>query len=125
MSAAENIATAQRGYAAFGAGDAEAAMADLTDDIEWITPGNSAISGITHGKQELGANWAQLAEKGFTTTPQHWYADEERVVVLTQTSLAGETADTVDVLTFNADGKVSKFQTAGDTALFERVFGSK
>lgn len=125
MSAAENIATAHRGYAAFGAGDAAGAMADMADDIEWITPGNSAISGTTHGKQELGANWAQLAEKGFTTSPQHWYADEERVVVLTQIALAGESADTVDVLTFNADGKVIKFQTAGDTALFERVFGSK
>ena len=45
--------------------------------------------------------------------------------MLTQTALAGETADTADVLTFNADGKVTKFQTAGDTALFERVFGSK
>jgi len=63
MSAAENIATAQRGYAAFGAGDAAGAMADMVDDIEWITPGNSAISGTTHGKQELGANWAQLARR--------------------------------------------------------------
>ena len=82
MSAAENIATAKRGYAAFAAGDAAAAMADMVDDIEWITPGNSAISGTTHGKQELGGNWAKLAEKGFTTSPQHWFADEERVVVL-------------------------------------------
>jgi ketosteroid isomerase-like protein len=125
MSAAENIATAKRGYAAFAAGDAAAAMADMVDDIEWITPGNSAISGITHGKQELGGNWAKLAEKGFTTSPQHWFADEERVVVLTQISVAGETADSADVLTYNADGKLIKFQTAGDTALFERVFGSK
>ena len=125
MSAAENIATAQRGYAAFAAGDAAGAMVDMADDIEWITPGDNLISGTTHGKQELGANWAQLAGKDFTTTPQHWYADEERVVVLTQTSLGGETADTADVLPFNGDGKVTKFQTAGDTALFERVFGSK
>ena len=125
MSAEGNIATAKKGYAAFSAGDVAAAMADLVDDIEWITPGNSAVSGTTHGKQELGENWAKLAEKGLTTSPQHWFADEERVVVLTQITLGGETADAADVLTFNADGKVVKFQSAGDTALFERVFGSK
>lgn len=125
MSTADNIATAKRGYAAFAARDAAAAMADMVDDIEWITPGNSAISGTTHGKQELGANWAQLAEKGFTTSPQHWFADGERVVVLTEISVGGETADSADVLTFDADGKLIKFQTAGDTALFERIFGSK
>jgi len=100
-------------------------MADMVDEIEWITPGNSAISGTTHGKQELGANWAKLAEKGFTTSPQHWLADEERVVVLVQVSVAGETADTADVLTFNEDGKLIKFQSASDTALLERVFGSR
>ena len=105
MSAAENIATAQRGYAAFGAGDAAGAMADMADDIEWITPGNSAISGTTHGKQELGANWAQLAEKGFTTTPQHWYADpslstsgetrtiEESMTLRARTESAGHVGD--------------------------------
>jgi ketosteroid isomerase-like protein len=125
MGAEQNLATARRGYAAFSAGDAAAAMAEMVDDIEWITPGNSAISGTTRGKQELGANWAKLAENGFTTTPQHWFADEERVVVLTQITVAGEKADSADVLTFNSDAKLVKFQTAGDTALFERVFGSK
>ena len=45
--------------------------------------------------------------------------------MLTQISVGGETADSVDVLTFNADGKVTRFQSAGDTALFERVFGAQ
>jgi ketosteroid isomerase-like protein len=125
MGAEQNLATARRGYAAFSAGDAAAAMAEMAEDIEWITPGNSAISGTTRGKQELGANWAKLAEKGFTTTPQHWFADEERVVVLTQITVAGEKADSADVLTFDSEAKLVKFQTAGDTALFERVFGPK
>jgi hypothetical protein len=72
----------------------------------------------------VGAQWGQLAEKGFSTSPQYWFSDEERVVVLTHITLGGEEADSVDVLTFR-DGKVVKFQTAGDTALLERVFGSK
>jgi uncharacterized protein len=125
MGAAENIATAKRGYAAFASGDAAAAMAELVDDVEWVTPGNSAISGTTIGKEELGANWAKLAEKGFTTSPQHWFADEQRVVVLTQISVGDETADSADVLNFNLDGMVTRFQTATDTALLERAFGPK
>jgi ketosteroid isomerase-like protein len=125
MGADENIATAKNGYAAFAAGDVPGAMADIADEIEWITPGNSAISGTVRGKQALGEHWAKFAEKGFTTTPQYWFADGDRVVVLVQTSMAGESSDAADVLTFNDDGKLIKFQTAGDTALLERVFGSK
>ena len=96
----------------------------MSDDIEWITPGNSAISGTAHGKQEVGAQWAKFAEKGFQTTPQYWFSDDERVVVLCQITVGGEQADSCDVLTFK-DGKVVRFQTAGDTALAERVYGSK
>jgi ketosteroid isomerase-like protein len=125
MGTQENIATARKGYAAFAAGDAAAAMADMVDDIEWITPGNSAVSGSVRGKQALGEQWGKFAEKGFSVTPQYWFADGDRVVVLVQTSLAGETTDAADVLTFNADGKLVRFQTAGDTAQLERVFGSK
>ncbi len=124
MAGEQNVETAKQAYAAFSAGDAETAMARIADDIEWVTPGNSAISGTRHGKQDVGALWAQLAAKGFTTTPQYWFSDEDRVVVLTHVTVAGEEADSADVLTYR-DGEVVKFQTAGDTALFERVFGSK
>jgi len=124
MAGEQNVESAKRAYAAFSAGDAGGAMENMADDIEWITPGNSAISGAVRGKQEVGALWAKFAEKGFTTSPQYWFSDDERVVVLTQVALAGERADSADVLTFR-DGKVVKFQTAGDTAMLERVFGSK
>jgi hypothetical protein len=46
------------------------------------------------------------------------------VVVLTHITVGGEEADSGDVLTYR-DGKVVKFQTVGDTALLERVFGAK
>ena len=123
MAGEQNVETAKQAYAAFSAGDAGAAMARIADDVEWITPGNSAISGTVHGKQEVGALWAKFAEKGFTTSPQYWFSDEDRVVVLTQITIGGEQADAADVLTYR-DGKLVKFQTAGDTALLERVFGS-
>jgi uncharacterized protein len=123
MSTEQDIEIAKKGYAAFAAGDAEAAMTDLADDIEWIVPGSSAVSGSYRGKAELGGLWMKLAEKSLTTTPQHVLGDGERVVVLTQVTLGGESWDAADVLTFR-DGKVVKFQTAGDTAKLEKVFGT-
>jgi uncharacterized protein len=126
MGAEENIETAKRGFAAFADGDPVAAMADMVDDIEWITPGNSAVSGTVRGKRALAEHWAKAAPSGYTVTPQHWFANDDRVVVLVQGIYPGEeAADGVDVLTFNADGKLIKFQSVADTALLERIFGSK
>ena len=124
MAGEELIEAAKAGYAAFSAGDAAGAMENIADDVVWITAGNSAVSGTARGKQEVGALWAQLAEKGFQVVPEYWFSDGERVVCLNHVTIAGEEADTVDVLTFR-DGKVAKFQSAGDTALFERVFGTR
>jgi ketosteroid isomerase-like protein len=124
MAGEQNVETTKQAYAAFSAGDAAAAMAAMADDIQWITPGNSVISGTIQGKQEVGALWAKFSEKGFSTTPQYWFSDAERVVVLTQVTLGGETYDSADVLTFR-DGKLVKFQATSDTALVERVYGSK
>jgi ketosteroid isomerase-like protein len=124
MAGEQNVETAKKAYAAFSAGDAAGAMADLADDIEWVTPGNSAVSGTARGKQEVGELWGKFMEKGLTVSPQYWYSDEERVVVLVRSTLAGQEIDEADVLTFR-DGKLVKFQSAGDTALLERVFGSR
>jgi ketosteroid isomerase-like protein len=69
MGAEENLAAARRGYAAFIAGDAAAAMAEMVDDVEWITPGNSAVSGTVRGKQALGELWAALRGEGLRRPP--------------------------------------------------------
>ena len=44
--------------------------------------------------------------------------------MLSHVTAGGESADSVDVLTFR-DGKVVRFQDYGDTAMQERVWGSK
>lgn len=124
MSGEQNIEITKKGYAAFSAGDAEAAMEALADDIEWIVPGDSAVSGTYHGKAEVGGLWMKLAEKALATKPQHFFGDDERVVVLTQVTAGGESWDAADALTFR-DGKAVKIQTAGDTAKYEKVFGSR
>jgi ketosteroid isomerase-like protein len=124
MTAQENIEQTKAAYAAFAAADIEAASANLDDQIEWIVPGNSTVSGTYRGKDEVIGFWMKLAEKGFTTSPERFVGDDEVVVVLTSVSVEGNTADQADVLTFR-DGKVVKFQTAGDTALQEQIWGSK
>jgi ketosteroid isomerase-like protein len=124
MGEQDNVERAQRGYAAFGAGDAAGAMENIADDIEWITPGNSAISGTVQGKQALGEHWGRLAQKGLKANPQYWFADGDKVVALVQVTIGDETFDSADVMTFR-DGKMVKWQSAGDTAAMERIFGSK
>jgi uncharacterized protein len=124
MAGEQNLERTKQAYAAFAAGDIERASADLADDIEWIVPGNSKISGTYRGKDEVIGFWMSLAEKSFTTSPEHFYADDDRVVVLTSTTADGHTSDSVDVLTFR-DGLVVKFQIAADTAMQEHIWGSK
>ena len=124
MSADENIEKTRKAYAAFAAADIDAASENLSDDIDWTVPGNSAISGTYRGKDEVIGFWIKLAEKGFTTEPEHFLGDEERVVVLSKITADGQSSDQADVLTFR-DGKVIRFQSAGDTALQEKIWGSK
>ena len=125
MAGEQNVETAQRGYAAFSAGDPQGAMENIADDIEWIVPGNSAVSGTYRGKEEVGMFWSKLAENGFSVQPVYWFSDEERVVALVHQRYGnGEEADAADVLTYR-DGKLVRFQTAGDTAMLERIFGAK
>ena len=124
MSSADNKASTQAAYEAFAKADLDGAMKDMADDIEWIVPGNSTISGSYRGKDEVLQFFIKLAGKSFSTEPQHFIADGDHVVVLTRTTADGQTSDQADVLTFK-NGKVVKFQSAGDTALGEKIWGSK
>jgi len=92
MSAEENKAATQAAYQAFGAGDLEGAMKDMADDIEWIEPGDSTISGTYRGKDEVGRFFMTLADKSFRTEPQHFIADGDHVVVLTRITVDGQSA---------------------------------
>ena len=124
MSTSENIETVKKGYAAFSAGDVETAMNNWDDNIEWVAPGNSAMSGTYRGKAEVMGLLAKVAEKSFTTAPSRFLADDDVLVVLTQVTSGGESAPQADVWTFR-DGKIVKGLTLGDTAMQERVWGTK
>jgi ketosteroid isomerase-like protein len=87
-------------------------------------PGNSTISGTYRGKDEVRQLFVTLAGKSFRTEPEHFVADGERVVVLTRVTADGQSSDQAAVLTFR-EGKIVKFQGAGDTAQQEKIWGSK
>ena len=122
MGAQENKQVAQDAYKAFANGDAEGAMRNMDDSIEWTVRGDNALSGTYHGKQEVGEMWGKLATKEFRSEPHDFIAEGDKVVVLTTVTLEGETDESADVLTYNSDGKLVAFDTLADEAVANRVF---
>ena len=122
MSAEENKQSAKDGYEAFSRGDAEAAMERISDSAEWVVSGDSAISGTYTGKEKIGALWAQLAGEGVKTEPSDFVADGDKVVVLTETSVGGEQARVADLLTYDGDGQLIRFESRGGEEAQSRVF---
>ena len=124
MPTSQNVETAKKGYAAFAAGDIETVLSVYDDDVEFVVPGNSTVSGTYRGKAELTELFAKVAEQSFAITPSRFLADDDVVVVLSQVTAGGESASQADVYTFR-DGKIAKVLDFGDTAWFERVYGTK
>jgi hypothetical protein len=94
MEATVNKQAAINGYAAFGALDADAAMKDISDSIEWVVGGDNALTGTYRGK----------------------------VVVICDVEFGGETAESADLLTFDDEGKMIRFQTFGDEGPLDRLY---
>ncbi|CDO10882.1 DUF4440 domain-containing protein [Mycolicibacterium cosmeticum] len=120
----DNIDLVTRGYQAFTQGDMDTVMALFDDNIEWVQPGNSTISGTYHGKGELGQYLARLAEKNVSVTLNRLLADGDTVVALTEVAVGDEKGSDADVFTIR-DGKTARVQVHTDTALMERIYGSK
>jgi uncharacterized protein len=124
MSEQDNKELIKKGYAAFTAGDLETVMDLFDDDIEWVQPGESAISGTFHGKTEVMEHFGRLAEKSLTVKLNRLVAEGDTVVAITEVTAGGETGEDADVFTIR-DGKTVAVRVHGDTALVERVYGKK
>ncbi len=120
----ENKELIKKGYAAFSSGDVETVMDLFDDDIEWVQPGKSLISGTYRGKAEVMELFGELAEKRLTVKVNGLVAEGDTVVALTEVSVGGETGQNADVFTVR-DGKTVRAQVHGDTAMLERVFGTR
>jgi uncharacterized protein len=117
----ENI---KKGYEAFAAGDVQAVMDLFDDDVEWVQPGESSVSGTFHGKTEVVEFLGRLAEKTPTVTVKKLIAEGDTVVAITEVTLDGQTGEDADVFTIR-DGKTIRAVMHGDTALMEKVYGKK
>jgi ketosteroid isomerase-like protein len=124
MSAQDNKDVVEKGYAAFSAGDLETVMSLFDDNIEWVQPGETAVSGTFHGKAELMEHIGRLAEKSLMVKLDRLIADGDTVVGLTEVTAGGETSRDADVFTLR-DGKVVHVRVFGDTSMMERVYGKK
>ena len=122
MGAQENKQSAKDAYGAFSSGDAEGAMRDIDDSIEWTVRGDNALTGTYNGKQEVGELWGKFMSKDFSNDPHDFIAEGDKVIALTTVQLEGESVEGADVLTYNAEGKLVAFDTLGDEAVPNRVF---
>lgn len=119
-----NIELVKKGYNAFSAGDVETIMSLVDDNIEWVHPGNSTISGTYHGKGELGTYLAKMGAKPMEVRVRQLLADGDTVVALTDVTVDGNHSTDADVFTLR-DGKMIRGAIHGDTALMEKVYGTK
>jgi ketosteroid isomerase-like protein len=122
MEATVNKQAAVNGYQAFAAMDAEGAMKDISDSIEWVVGGDSSVTGTYRGKEEVGQFWMKLLEKGFKNTPREFIADGSKVVAICDTEVGGEHVDSVDLLTFDDAGMLMRFETFGGEELLNHTF---
>jgi ketosteroid isomerase-like protein len=122
MGAHENKQTAQDAYEAFGKGDAEGAMRNIDDSVEWTVRGDNALTGTYNGKQAVAALWGEFGNKDFRTEPHDFIADGDKVVVLTTIHLEGETVESADILTYSGGGKLVAFDSRADAQVADRVF---
>lgn len=119
-----NIELVKKGYDAFSAGDIETVMDLFDDNIEWVQPGASTISGTYHGKGELGSFLAKMAEKPLEVRVNKLLADGDTVVALTDVVMDGNHTTDADVFTVR-NGKSVRVEIHADTALMEKVYGTK
>lgn len=122
MEATVNKQAAINGYEAFGAMDPEGAMKDISDSVEWVVGGDNALTGTYHGKGEVGDLWMKFVEKGFKTSPREFIAEGDKVIALCDVELNGETGQSADVLSYDPDGKLIRFETFGGEEIGNRAF---
>ena len=124
MSEQENKELIKKGYAPSQLVMFETVMDLFDDDVEWVQPGESAVSGTFHGKTEVMEYMGRLAEKSLTVKLKRLIAEGDTVVAITDVTVDGETGEDADVFTIR-DGKTVRAEMHGDTSLMERVFGKK
>jgi ketosteroid isomerase-like protein len=126
VSAEENARLVQGAYEAFGRGEIEALAELMTDDVEWVNPGDpddNPNAGTFKGKEAvLGWFGGLAATRDYTTfEPREFIAQNDKVVCLVYAEATVRdtgrafVSHEAQVWTFR-DGKLTRFQNYLDTA---------
>jgi uncharacterized protein len=128
-----NISIVQKAYADFGAGNIEALVGAMSEDVEWTEPpgGVSPFAGKHVGRKALTTFFQNMAAQlqPLEFEPQEFIAHDDRVIVLgrykfvaKRTGKAWET-DWVMIWTVSG-GQIRKFQIYKDTGAEVEAFKS-
>jgi len=121
----DNVQAVQEIYAAFGRGDIEFILNQLADDVEWLSIGPAELphAGTWHGRDGV-LKFFQAVGDNFvfdSFEPQEYIASGDNVVVLGAENVHGKhtgraTVNKWTMLFTLADGKVTRYRNAFDTA---------
>jgi uncharacterized protein len=113
MTADQNLAIMQRGYAAFNSGDMDTLIEVFDEGIVWHLPGRSRFAGDYQSRDATLAYFGQLAQETggtFRAELQHLLADEDRVIGIQRSTgqRDGKRLDVSDCIVFELkDGRVT------------------
>lgn len=133
FSQSANMQTVMNNYAAFGKGDIPAIIASFADDCLWVHAGDPTVvpfAGTFKGKAGLGQFFDAVGKSTQIVAFEPANFTEKGNMVMNTTHIVGKTLSTgktADSImnftwTFDATGKVVKFEAAGNTAALEDSF---
>jgi ketosteroid isomerase-like protein len=120
-------------YAQISRGNLQPLLDSMADDIEWTIIGSTALSGTSHGKQEvidklLRPIRARLADGPIVFQPDRFIAEGEYVVMEARgraTARSGKPYNnTYCIVCRIVDGKVKEMVDYVDTELITSALGS-
>lgn len=125
MSEQQNLQFIKDAYAAFARKDIGTVLNSLTEDVEWICPGEGAnpLGGVYHGREGVAHFFQRLDETTELThfEPREMVSQGDLVIALGRSKARMKSTNrTVDVnwamaFTFR-DGKVAQYREYTDTA---------
>ena len=78
-----------------------------------MVSGDNSLTGTYNGKDAVGGPWVKLLENGFRTTPTEFIAEGDKVVAICETSLGGQQAGSLNMLSYDGEGKLIRLETYG------------
>ena len=133
MAEQENVRVVQDAYAAFGRGDIPALLDNLSENVEWLLPGEGLIpqAGVYRGRDGV-ARFFQTLDKTTEFSafePSEFVAQGDRVIALGsyrgKAKATGRSFEAHWAMSFLLrDGKILKFQEYTDTAAIAPAYAA-